>query len=301
MLIKNEFSINDLEIATGIKSHTIRIWEKRYKLLNPRRGKRNIRHYNINDFRKFLSIAILYHQGLKISKIAQLSRKQLMQKIIDEIAKEDLYNAQKNLETIKIKIISNIIELNISEFNRIIDETINSYGFETTFEKVLIPVLEKIGLFWQSETICAGQEHLFSNIIRDKIIKLEKENITNNNPKTFLLFLCEDELHEIGLLFARFIIKSHGHKVIYLGQATPLQDVILISQKIPEIDYILTSFVSPIEQHLLKKKIKSLINSTQKSIIVIGKQAKNLKLEKFSKLHIFADIPDFKNFISNLK
>ncbi|MCX7761682.1 MAG: MerR family transcriptional regulator [Candidatus Kryptonium sp.] len=300
MLIKDKFSITDLEIATGIKSHTIRIWEKRYKLLNPRRGKRNIRYYNINDFRKFLNIATLYHQGLKISKIAQLSRKLLKQKI-DEIAKENLIDIQKNLETTKIKIISSIIELNISELNRIIDETINIYGFETTFEKVLIPVLEKIGLFWQSETICAGQEHLFSNIIRDKIIKLEKENISADNPRTFLLFLWEDELHEIGLLFARFIIKSYGHKVIYLGQATPIKDVILISQKISEIDYVLTSFVSPMEQCLLKKKIKSLLNSTKKSIIVIGKQAKNLKLEGLPNLYIFVDISDFKNFIANLK
>ncbi|CUU06369.1 DNA-binding transcriptional regulator, MerR family [Candidatus Kryptobacter tengchongensis] len=292
MLLKNKFSIADLEIATGIKAGTIRIWEKRYKILNPKRGSRNIRYYDINEFKKMLNISLLYHQGLKISNIAALSERQLNQKI-NEIAKQDILKASF------MKFISSIIEINIDEFEKLLAEAINSYGLEKIYEEILIPILEKIGLFWQSETICPGEEHIFVNIIREAIIKNEKQDIKRKKPLLFLLFLCENELHEVSLLLARYIIQKCGHKVIYLGQATPIQDIILLTRKLPNINYLLTSFVAPIDSKTLNEIIEALL-STQKPIMIIGRQVKNISFPKRRNLNIFTDIGEFKKFIYEL-
>jgi MerR family transcriptional regulator, light-induced transcriptional regulator len=216
------YSIKDLEALTGIKAHTIRIWEKRHNIISPERSSTNIRSYSDDDLKRILNISILYNQGYKISKIAALSGDQLVNKVT-ELSNDEKPENEVFIDQLTIS----MVELDELKFEKLLSSCILKYGFEDTMLKVVYPFLRKIGVLWLSNNINPAQEHFMSNLVRQKIIVAIDglDNHVRDNAKTVVLFLPEHELHELGLLFFHYLIKKKGYKTYYLGQNVPFIDL----------------------------------------------------------------------------
>lgn len=213
------YSIKDLEQLSGIKAHTLRIWEQRYNLLNPKRTETNIRYYDDSDLKLILNVALLNDNGFKISKIASLSPVEMKEEVIKLTDRSLTHEDQIHALTISM------IEMDEDRFDKVLTTNIIKIGFEQTMLNIIYPFLSKIGLLWQTGAINPAQEHFISNLVRQKLIVAIDGQIPSVTGRKFLLFLPDGELHEISILFASYLIKSKGHKVIYLGQSTPKKDL----------------------------------------------------------------------------
>ena len=235
------YSIKDLEKLSGIKAHTIRIWEKRYNLVEPKRTDTNIRYYDDTDLKKVLNAAVLNHNGLKISHIANLNNDEISSKI-NEISRRN-----QDAKSVIDNLVISMIELDEKKFEKILSQSIMQEGFENTILHTIYPFFQKIGMLWQTGAINPAQEHFISNLVRQKLIVAIDGIIDKDNRpgKRFVLFLPEGELHEIGLLFYAYLIKKRGHRVIYLGQSVPFNDLESVVAIRP-CDYLFTSFSSNI-------------------------------------------------------
>jgi DNA-binding transcriptional MerR regulator len=230
------YSIQELAKLSGIKAHTIRMWEKRYSLIDPHRTRTNIRYYSDEDLKKILNVAMLNKQGIKISNIAKLNALELKEEILR------ITRSSQSQDILINSLMITMIDLDEYKLESIIDKSIQKTGFRTTVTDVLFPFLEKVGILWQSGQVNPAQEHFVSYLIRQKIIASTDQLPHTYNPraKKFLLLLPEGEWHEITLLFAQFLLKESGHDVIYLGQSVPYADV-LTTGAAREFDYILVS------------------------------------------------------------
>jgi DNA-binding transcriptional MerR regulator len=230
------YSIKELEKLSGIKAHTIRIWEKRYNLIDPHRTNTNIRYYTDNDLKKLLNVAVLNRHGIKISSIAKLNELELREEIIRVSSSSD------SSDTIIDSLVLAMIDLDEYKLESIIDKSIRKIGFKYTVEEVLYPFLEKVGILWLSGDVYPAQEHFVSYLIRQKIIAAidQLSNTYNPDAKKFLLFLPEGDWHEIALLFSQYLIRESNHEVIYLGQSVPYSDVLALGTA-KRFDFILFS------------------------------------------------------------
>lgn len=219
MSIKGGYSIKDLENLSGIKSHTLRIWEKRYRIVTPQRTNTNIRYYSNNDLRRLLNVSLLNKNGFKISAIAKMETDELAGHLI-RMATEEY-----TMDTVQENLLLSMIELNEVKFNHAFLSALTKVGFEQTFATVVFPFFERIGVMWLSGTIQPAQEHFFSNMVRQKLIAATEALVVPAQPdaKTVVLLLPENELHEIGLLYYNYAFKARGYKCIYLGQSVPLE------------------------------------------------------------------------------
>jgi DNA-binding transcriptional MerR regulator len=213
------YSIKDLEQLSGIKAHTLRIWEQRYNLLLPKRTDTNIRFYDDADLKLILNVALLNDNGYKISKIAGMSGVEMKEEVIKLTEKTLTHDDQINALTICM------VEMDEERFDKVLSTNILKIGFEQTMLNIIYPFMSKIGVLWQTGAINPAQEHFISNLIRQKLIVAIDAQIYKGGGKKFLLYLPEGEHHEISILFAAYLIKLKGHKVIYLGQSTPDDDL----------------------------------------------------------------------------
>lgn len=215
------YSINDLENLTGIKAHTIRIWEKRYGILSPERSTTNIRHYSNEELRKLINITILYKSGVKISHIAQMKNDEIYEKL------ELLHNQNQTDHLSFYEIyIGNLITagLNFDEagFEKNFSNAILRYGLINAYSQILMPMLQRIGLLWNTGNINPGQEHFISNLVIQKIYSaIDGLQPMIKSDETWLLFLPQHEDHEISLLMASYLLRNAGKRVIYLGAKVP--------------------------------------------------------------------------------
>lgn len=285
------YSIKDLEKISGIKSHTIRIWEKRYGLISPNRTSTNIRYYNDFDLRKLLNIAILVRNGIKISKIASFRDEDLGEKVM--LVSQKLGKIEDTLENFILA----MIELNEDQFERQLSDLIIKLGFEGAFTKYLQPFFERVGVLWQTGTIVPAQEHFVSNLIRQKII-VGIDSLRQNEIKkhtNFLLFLPEGEYHELGLLFIHYILRKRNYKTIYLGQSVPISDLGQIKEY-----YKNPTIISNISTPVTQKKTKDFLNSLievfkNEKIILTGSQINSLNIElptNFQKIYNYTEFID---------
>jgi len=234
----NAFTIKDIENLTGIKAHTIRIWEQRYSFLNPNRTGTNIRVYSNEELKIVLNIALLNKYGFKISHIAQMNEKELKNKILS------LTNSQAQQERIVNEMLNCMIDIDFEQFESILDQHISRLGIEKSITQIIFPFLERVGILWLTSNINPAQEHLITNIIRQKII-LGIETVTSifNSSKLCIVFLPEGEHHELGILFIHYLLKSKGIKVIYLGANVPIADIEYLC-KIKSPDFIYSHLTS---------------------------------------------------------
>lgn len=254
MKIAGHYSINDLEKLSGIKAHTIRIWEKRYKIVCPKRTDTNIRYYSNEDLKHLLNISILNKHGYKISVLSGLKQPEINKCLADINfikAKEDDY--QEDL-------LLSMLELNESQFNKVFLTLMVKLGFENTIIKIIFPFFERIGVMWQTGAINPAQEHFISNMLRQKIIAATDALTIQPGPdvEAVLLFLPENELHEIGLLFYNYLFKARGYKTIYLGSAVPLDSLNRVTS-ICHPDMIVTGMTNAINPIGFESFCKQLI------------------------------------------
>lgn len=234
------YSISDLEQLSGIQSHTIRIWEQRYHALKPKRTEGNTRLYDEVDLKKLLNIVSLNQSGLKISKICALSESQindLLNKEIEFIPVEDRYKFYVS------QLLKHGLAYNEFKFEQMLVVCIRDFGILETYRNIIYPILIRLGLMWRKDDICPAQEHFLSAIIRRKIFTaIDNIPLTIKSNQTWLLFLPEDEDHDIGLLFAQYILKMNGCKVIFLGAKVPLFSIrnVIQANKIDHLLFFLT-------------------------------------------------------------
>ncbi|AKA35921.1 MerR family transcriptional regulator [Flagellimonas lutaonensis] len=278
--VKQSFSIRDMENLSGIKAHTIRIWEKRYNLFKPERTSTNIRTYSLASLQKLLNITLLYNNGFKISKIAKIPEEQIPEKVHEIIA-----NTSENSHAI------NALKLAMVNFDQnLFYETYNSLlaekSFKTVFYEVFIPLLTELGLLWQTDTISPAHEHFITNLIKQKIYvhteKLQTKPPTRHD-KVFALFLPENEIHEIGLLYVNYEILLKGYKTIYLGQTMPLENLSDLLKYYDNLCFVSYFTVSPTKDRL-EKYIADFSNNLNRHgesrLWVLGRQVRQLELKE---------------------
>ena len=230
----NAFTIKDLENLSGIKAHTIRIWEQRYNFLKPQRTTTNIRYYTNDELKTVLNIALLNKYGFKISHIDRMQPREIREKILL------LGDVRAVQERVINELVQEMVDLEIEQFEKILTNYIISRGIERTVIQIIFPFLEKIGILWQTGHIHPAQEHLVTNVIRQKLIAGIETTVSHiKSNKTFLLFLPEGEHHELGLLFTYYLLKSRGVNVIYLGANVPVKDAeYVIRLKKPDVVFV---------------------------------------------------------------
>ncbi|MBT6440018.1 MAG: MerR family transcriptional regulator [Flavobacteriales bacterium] len=218
------YSIKQLEQLSGIKSHTIRIWEQRYNLLVPKRTKTNIRFYDDQQLKKLLNVSVLINNGHKISKLSKLNHDGISALITDKLI--NTVN-DDGIETVINELIISMLDYNEDSFDRLFSDSIMRRGFQDTIVHVIYPFLTRVGFMWPINDVSPAQEHFMSNLIRHKlIVAINALNFVPKQDEVAILFLPEGELHEMPLLMAYYLLKSMNIKVVYLGQNVPFTEVV---------------------------------------------------------------------------
>jgi DNA-binding transcriptional MerR regulator len=283
------YSIKDMEKLSGIKAHTIRIWEKRYSLISPSRTDTNIRLYSDAELRKLLNISILVRNGMRISQISRLPDSVLGEKVAV------LAQTTSKIEDLSEGLISSMIEFDENKFDRILSNLIIKFGFEDTYIKVLTPFFEKVGILWQTGTILPAQEHFVSSLIRQKLIIAidSQRDVPVTRKSSFLLFLPEGEMHEFGLLFSQYLLRKRGFATVYLGQNVPTDNLSILSEKLP-VDVLVTSFtLSSVGLNAEKIMRNILLSFTDTKILLTGSQVKSFDFQKLHNVHCYSDVHEF--------
>ncbi len=240
MKFQAHYSIKDLEKLSGIKAHTLRIWEKRYALFEPGRTETNIRHYSNDDLKRILNISLLNKHGFKISAIAAMRETEIAEKV------EELNLVRTGREDLVDKLIVSMIEMDEVRFDKVFSAGILHSGFEQTIQVLIFPFFKRIGIMWQTGGINPAQEHFVSNIIRQKlIVAIDGLQVPVDRKKpTVVLFLPENELHEMSLLFYHYALRSRGVRTVYLGQTVPLESLARVVDVVRP-DYLVSVITNP--------------------------------------------------------
>jgi DNA-binding transcriptional MerR regulator len=214
------FTIKELESLSGIKAHTIRIWEQRYNFLRPLRTQTNIRSYNNEELKTLLTVALLNKYGYKISKIDEMQPSQRTEAVLQ------LQQLDAHEEYIINELIGCMIDLKSVEFEQLLTRYIERHGIESAITGLVFLFLERVGILWQTNRLRPVQEHIVSNIIRQKIIVgIEGLPLAQSGLPLFILFLPEGEHHELGLLYVYYLLRKKGVPAIYLGANVPVKDI----------------------------------------------------------------------------
>jgi DNA-binding transcriptional MerR regulator len=291
----NAFTIKDLENLSGVKAHTLRIWEQRYQFLKPSRTFTNIRYYSNEELKTILNISLLNKYGYKISHIDKMSPEEINEKILS-LNQQD---AQK--EKVVNELVKYMIELNTEDFAREIDYQIATKGIEKTITQIIFSYMEKIGVLWLTNHINPAQEHLVTNIIRQKlIVGIDRISTPLLSNKTILLFLPEAEYHELGLLFMYYLLKNRGVNVIYLGCNVPLADVGYVV-KVKKPDYLYCHITRPGQNFNFDKFMNNISqNFADTPCIISGQLTQNYEKKIHPPVTFKRSITEVMQFISDL-
>ena len=279
--IKTVFSIKDLENLSGIKAHTIRIWEKRYNVLEPMRTDTNIRLYNLASLQKLLNITLLHEYGYKISKIATFPEEKIPQLVREIISMKNSQNYAIN--SFKMSMMNFDQEIFFNTFDWLISEK----SFQQVFKEHFLPLLKELGLLWQSQTISPANEHFMSHLIKQKIL-IYTEGLQILKPtktdKVFVLSLPMNEIHQIGLLYLQYEILLQGYKTIYLGESMPIENLEDLTKYFNTITFVTFMTVQPdrnvVNQYVKTMEQKLLLKTNE--IWLIGKMVEHIDRKNLS-------------------
>ena len=260
----NTYSMSQVETLTGIKSHTLRIWERRYSFLKPMRTETNIRFYSDQELRKLLNISILTNRGYRISKIDKMTDEELNVLIIELNSNPSgEYEEEINLLTLSM------LEMREEDFDIVFKRHVMRKGLLSTVINLIYPFLDHVGVLWTTYRTIPAQEHFISNLVRQKIISaIDSIPDPKSDARKLILFLPEREHHEIGLLLAQYIAKDLGWKVYYLGQNVPLANIRDVHD-IVKVDLMMTMFVTPIREGF-GILLNNMAESTQVPLLISG-------------------------------
>ncbi|WP_316785216.1 MerR family transcriptional regulator [Pedobacter frigiditerrae] len=294
-----KLSISNLERLSGIPIHTIRIWERRYNALTPSRSSGNTRSYTDLDLKRLLDISSLNQAGLKISQACALSPLE-----VDDFLKKDIdktINSNIQYEFYISQLLKFGIAYNELSFADLLTQAITEHGVEVSYQQIIYPLLQRLGLMWRRDNICPAQEHFISGIIRQKLMTaIDSIPLKIQTKSTWLLFLPEDEAHEIPLLFASYLLRTYGFKVLYLGDRVPIESLkdVMKNFKAEHLLFFMVrqrtiadarSYIAAIENNFSDVKIHLAGNE---------KLINNLSLN--DRINHFSSIEEFKNLLINL-
>ena len=290
--VKNNFSIKNLEHLSGIKAHTIRIWEKRYNLFEPERTDTNIRLYNLENLQKLLNVTLLNNNGYKISKIASLSQ----QEINENVHK---LTTNKNADDWSLGLFK-LAMINFDQrlFTKTFNDLLEQFSFSEIFKNVFVPLMNELGVLWQTNSISPSHEHFITSLVKQKIHAMcenLQQNSTRRTDRRFVLFLPDNEIHELGLLYLQYEVLNNGFQCVFLGQSVPIEslsNLIDIGEPITFISYFT---IEPAQD-----KIESYLNTFNSEIIenidselwILGYQVQFISDEIPDKMRIFSSIGD---------
>ncbi len=289
-----KYSIKELERLSGIRAHTIRIWEKRHKLVSPERTSTNIRFYSDDDLKKIINVSVLNNNGIKISKIANLSLKEINQRVVE------LSESKNSIEIYIEQLIVAMIDMEEERFEEILGSLSLKFGFERTMLEIVYPFLEKIGVLWLTDNITPAQEHFITNLIRNKlIVATDSLPLPGKNAQKVVLYLPENELHEIGLLFYCYICKKEGLRTYYLGQTVPYLNLKSICEE-HQPHYIISSFTSQPAPHAIQEYVNRLAaDFPQITLLLSGYALKKTAVNPAGNVHLFHNALAIKALVSN--
>ena len=291
----NAFTIKDLSNLSGIKAHTIRIWEQRYNFLKPQRTTTNIRYYSNDELKTVLNIALLNKYGFKISHIDRMQPNEIRERILS------LGDVRAIQERVVNDLVQQMADLDMDTFEKTMTNYISSKGIERTVTQIIFPFLEKIGILWQTGHINPAQEHLVTNVIRQKLmVAIERcvSPVTMN--KTVLFFLPEGEHHELGLLFMYYLLKSKGAKTIYLGANVPVKDVeYVVKLKKPDVVFVhMTATATTFNFEKFLNSIEQRIANVP--TIISGQLTQHYKKRVPASIHFKKSLTEVMDYVSSL-
>ncbi len=282
-----EFSIKDLETFTGIKAHTIRMWEQRYGILEPQRTSTNIRYYTDSDLKKLLNISLMNALGYRISKIAEMTDDEIQAVIKD--ASQNQSREQHYLNMLKISMLNYDEELFYSVTNSYIEET----GVEEMFIFLILPFMNQVGLLWLTSAICPAQEHFISNLIRQRLFGfvdgLSGQESTEEVP--LVMYLPQGEIHDISLLTMHYMAKRRGYRSIFLGQSVPFDDLIEVAKKFPKLKFVSYSTTTPSTKQAAQylDRINREFQQYNCEFFLAGRVLEGVKSPNEDMIHVFND------------
>jgi DNA-binding transcriptional MerR regulator len=294
--IKQDFTIKDLENISGIKAHTIRIWEKRYNLLKPNRTDTNIRYYSPENLTKLLNIVLLNNNDFKISKIAAMSEDEILLKSREMAFSNAVTDEAINSFKVAMYQFDKVL------FNNTYNTLLHKKSFREIFKEVFIPFLEQLGLLWHTATILPAHEHFISNLIAQKIL-INTENLQyniTNSQKTYVLFLPENEIHELGLLYLNYELVLRGFHTIYLGQSLPLNNLNYFIESEKEVCFVTSLTIQPYDDKVEEyfNEINEVMTDTNNKFIATGRKIRAVKhLQLSSNIQLFDSISDLLNVL----
>ncbi len=269
--IKSTFSIKNLENISGIKAHTIRIWEKRYNLLQPERTDTNIRRYSLASLQKLLNITLLYNHGFKISKIASLEEGEIPIMVRDIALKSS--SEQVAINALKLA----MVNFDYVMFDATYDEIANKYEFDYIFIQIFMPLMQELGILWQTGAISPSHEHFITNLVKQKIHiqteLIQRKQSPQENQKIFVLFLPENEIHELGILFLNYYILSQNYKTIFLGQSLTTESLRTVMTYSDILNFVTYLTVEPNKDEIdgyLKDFQAQLLDNTESKLNILG-------------------------------
>jgi DNA-binding transcriptional MerR regulator len=291
--VKNVFSIKDLENLSGIKAHTIRIWEKRYNVLEPMRSETNIRYYDIKNLQKLLSIVLLHNYGYKISKISTLSAEEFNKLANDIISEKSAKNHA--ISTFKIAMMNFDQTLFFNTYNKLLSEK----TFKDVFYSVFIPLMQELGYLWQTDTISPAHEHFITYLIKQKLL-INTEKVQTLTPtkddRVFVLFLPSNEIHELGIMYLNYEILLNGYQTIYLGESIPIESLLDLKNAFEKITFVSYFTVEP-NQEIIADYIDELhaklIQDTDNEMLILGRMTEHIAdKNKYNNIHIYNSIEE---------
>lgn len=290
------FSIKELEQLSGIKAHTIRIWEKRHQLIVPKRTSTNIRYYSDDDLKKIINVSLLNNNGVKISKIVTLSEEEINKQVFE------LSEEKTNAEIYIDQLVLAMIDLEEEQFEKVLSRLTLKLDFENAVVDVIYPFLEKIGVLWHTGNISPAQEHFITNLIRQKIIvAIDALPVPSKLSKRAILFLPENELHEIGLLFYNYLVRQSGIRTYYLGQSVPYKDLKSICE-VHQPHLIVTSITSSLQPGQVQNYLDQFCSDFKAAkIFVSGAALKMLSLKKPINLTVFENAKGLKSILNSIE
>jgi DNA-binding transcriptional MerR regulator len=293
--VKSTFNIKNLENLSGIKAHTLRIWEKRYNLLEPERTDTNIRRYSLESLKKLLNITLLYNHGFKISRIASLNVDEIP-KLVRSIALKS-NSEQVSINAFKLAMINFDYEL----FDINFDEILQNHDFEYCFMQIFMPLMRELGILWQTGAISPSHEHFITNLVKQKIHlqteSLQRNKFSNDDLPIFVLFLPENEIHELGILYLNYLILSKGFRTIFLGQSLQISSLETLYSYDTKFNFVSYLTVEPKKEEImpyLKKFHAQILANRESKLILFGPQQAEIDISQIpSQIEMYRSLESF--------
>lgn len=280
--IKTKFSIKDLEHLSGVKAHTIRIWEKRYRLLEPNRTDTNIRYYSLESLQKLLNVTFLYNNGFKISKIAKIDDVDIANTVKDLSSKDQEGNHAINMFKLSMLNFDKVL------FLKTYDGLTKEKSFSEIFLEIFIPLMSEIGLLWQTNTITPAQEHFISELIKQKLLtNIEKHQVKTPivNTRTFVLYLPSNEVHDLGLQFMNYHFVKAGYHTIYLGPSVPIVSLKDVLKQYSNVTFLSYFTIKPEKDNILSylEEFKNELLLDNNKLWIFGRMLDHIDTSKLNK------------------